>query len=105
MLVLTTSPSLSPSNAQGNVDPVVLFGSQDAIKAAVEDCIAKAGPTGHVLNLGHGVLVREGPSPAEGAAAVVLALGAGRQRPGLAAGGAGAGWAAAGRVAQSRLAC
>jgi len=42
---------------QGNVDPVVLFGSQDAIEAAVKDCIAKAGPRGHVLNLGHGVLV------------------------------------------------
>lgn len=42
---------------QGNVDPVVLFGSQDSIKTAVDDCIAKAGPRGHVLNLGHGVLV------------------------------------------------
>jgi uroporphyrinogen decarboxylase len=42
---------------QGNVDPVVLFGSQAAIEAAVADCVAKAGPTGHVLNLGHGVLV------------------------------------------------
>ena len=39
------------------MDPVVLFGSQEAIKAAVDDCIAKAGPRGHVLNLGHGVLV------------------------------------------------
>lgn len=49
---------LGPNVAvQGNVDPVVLFGSQAAIEAAVADCIAKAGPTGHVLNLGHGVLV------------------------------------------------
>lgn len=42
---------------QGNVDPVVLFGSQEAIESAVKDCIAKAGTKGHVLNLGHGVLV------------------------------------------------
>lgn len=42
---------------QGNVDPVVLFGSQEAVEQAVKDCITKAGPRGHVLNLGHGVLV------------------------------------------------
>lgn len=42
---------------QGNVDPVVLFGSQQAIEEAVRDCVTKAGSRGHVLNLGHGVLV------------------------------------------------
>jgi uroporphyrinogen decarboxylase len=42
---------------QGNVDPVVLFASEDAIEAAVKDCLSKAGPSGHILNLGHGVLV------------------------------------------------
>lgn len=42
---------------QGNVDPVVLFGSQTAVEEAVTDCITKAGSRGHVLNLGHGVLV------------------------------------------------
>ncbi|PSC72339.1 uroporphyrinogen decarboxylase [Micractinium conductrix] len=44
-------------SVQGNVDPVVLFGSQAAIEEAVRDCLTKAGPGGHVLNLGHGVLV------------------------------------------------
>ena len=44
-------------SVQGNVDPAVLFASQDAIEAAVKDCLNSAGPTGHVLNLGHGVLV------------------------------------------------
>lgn len=39
------------------MDPVVLFGSQAAIEDAVRDCLAKAGQHGHVLNLGHGVLV------------------------------------------------
>lgn len=42
---------------QGNVDPAVLFASPDAIEASVKDCLAKAGRKGHILNLGHGVLV------------------------------------------------
>ncbi|BDA47921.1 Uroporphyrinogen decarboxylase [Coccomyxa sp. Obi] len=44
-------------SVQGNVDPAVLFASPDAIEAAVKDCLAKAGQKGHILNLGHGVLV------------------------------------------------
>lgn len=44
-------------SVQGNVDPAILFADQDAITAAIKDCRAKAGDTGHVLNLGHGVLV------------------------------------------------
>jgi len=47
-------PNLS---VQGNVDPAVLFASQDAIEKAVKECIEAAGPRGHVLNLGHGVSV------------------------------------------------
>ena len=47
-------PNLS---VQGNVDPAVLFASQDAIEKAVKGCIEAAGPRGHVLNLGHGVSV------------------------------------------------
>jgi uroporphyrinogen decarboxylase len=43
--------------AQGNVDPMVLFADQDAIRAAVDDCVAKAGQRGHILNLGYGVTV------------------------------------------------
>ena len=42
---------------QGNVDPAVLFGPPEAVQQAVRDCCTKAGPTGHILNLGHGVLV------------------------------------------------
>ncbi|GMH35455.1 hypothetical protein BSKO_03323 [Bryopsis sp. KO-2023] len=42
---------------QGNVDPVLLFAGKDAITAGVKDCIAKAGRQGHILNLGHGVMV------------------------------------------------
>jgi uroporphyrinogen decarboxylase len=39
------------------VDPVILFAERDAITAAVQGCLAKAGTSGHILNLGHGVLV------------------------------------------------
>jgi len=45
-------------SVQGNLDPVVLFAPDPAaIDAAVEDVVRKAGAQGHVLNLGHGVLV------------------------------------------------
>ena len=42
---------------QGNVDPAVLFAAPEAVEQAVKDVCEKAGPTGHILNLGHGVLV------------------------------------------------
>jgi len=40
---------------QGNVDPMVLFGTEDAIRAEVARCLRQAGPRGHILNVGHGV--------------------------------------------------
>eukprot|EP00598_Pedospumella_elongata_P013232 CAMPEP_0185000208 /NCGR_PEP_ID=MMETSP1098-20130426/67570_1 /TAXON_ID=89044 /ORGANISM="Spumella elongata, Strain CCAP 955/1" /LENGTH=363 /DNA_ID=CAMNT_0027527347 /DNA_START=112 /DNA_END=1203 /DNA_ORIENTATION=+ len=40
----------------GNVDPMVLYGSEANIRSAVGKCIEQAGRGGkHVLNLGHGV--------------------------------------------------
>jgi len=42
---------------QGNVDPAVLFAPLPAITEAVESVVRKAGNQGHILNLGHGVLV------------------------------------------------
>lgn len=36
----------------GNVDPLILFAPQPAIRAAVRACIDEAGGQGHVLNLG-----------------------------------------------------
>jgi len=42
---------------QGNVDPAVLFASEEAVVEAVKTVCEKAGNKGHVLNLGHGVLV------------------------------------------------
>ena len=41
---------------QGNMDPGVLFGSQDFIRERILDNIRKAGNQGHIFNLGHGVL-------------------------------------------------
>jgi len=43
-------------NVQGNMDPGVLFGSQDFIRDRILDTIRKAGNRGHIFNLGHGVL-------------------------------------------------
>jgi len=41
----------------GNLDPTVLFGTEEQIRQAVRDCIDKAGGPGkHLLNLGHGVM-------------------------------------------------
>lgn len=42
---------------QGNMDPGVLFGSKDFIGDRILDTIHKAGNWGHIMNLGHGVLV------------------------------------------------
>eukprot|EP00899_Mesostigma_viride_P013057 jgi/Mesvir1/21752/Mv04157-RA.1 len=42
---------------QGNVDPAVLFATPEAIEDAIKDVLTKAGRKGHILNLGHGVLV------------------------------------------------
>ena len=42
---------------QGNIDPGVLFGSHDLIRDRIIDTVRKAGDWGHILNLGHGVLV------------------------------------------------
>ena len=41
---------------QGNVDPCVLLATPDAVTGAAHAAMASAGPRGHILNLGHGVL-------------------------------------------------
>lgn len=41
---------------QGNLDPAVLLcDNQDVIKERTHEILRKAGPTGHVMNLGHGI--------------------------------------------------
>ncbi|GBG86409.1 hypothetical protein CBR_g41405 [Chara braunii] len=44
-------------SVQGNVDPAVLFAGKEAIEESVKDVVRKAGNRGHILNLGHGVMV------------------------------------------------
>lgn len=41
---------------QGNVDPLVLFGTEGVIRDAVASCCRRAGRRGHILNVGHGVI-------------------------------------------------
>jgi uroporphyrinogen decarboxylase len=41
---------------QGNVDPAVLLGPPEKIRHATAEAVAALGGTGHVLNLGHGIL-------------------------------------------------
>jgi uroporphyrinogen decarboxylase len=49
---------------QGNLDPGVLFASHEVIKERTEEILKKAGRTGHVMNLGHGI---EAATPEENA--------------------------------------
>ena len=41
---------------QGNLDPVTLFAPLPVIRERVHDILRRAGPKGHIFNLGHGVL-------------------------------------------------
>lgn len=50
---------------QGNLDPAVLYATHDVIKERTHEILRKAGPTGHVMNLGHGI---EATTPEENAA-------------------------------------
>ncbi|MFQ3612891.1 MAG: uroporphyrinogen decarboxylase [Cyanobacteriota bacterium] len=40
---------------QGNLDPMVLLGSPQLIRQRTLEVIQKAGPQGHIMNLGHGI--------------------------------------------------
>jgi uroporphyrinogen decarboxylase len=41
---------------QGNVDPAVLLATPETVRTAASDAVRAAGPVGHILNLGHGIL-------------------------------------------------
>ena len=55
-------------SVQGNLDPTSLFLPIEGIEGRVREIIEKAGPTGHIFNLGHGILP---PTPVEHAQALV----------------------------------
>ena len=46
----------SSVGVQGNVDPGLLFGTPEAIRARILDTVRKAKGRRHILNLGHGIL-------------------------------------------------
>ncbi|KAM7278062.1 hypothetical protein ACFE04_005196 [Oxalis oulophora] len=47
----------SDIGVQGNVDPAYLFSTLPALTDEIQRVVKCAGPKGHILNLGHGVLV------------------------------------------------
>lgn len=53
---------------QGNLDPSYLFGEPDFVRERTLEVIEAAGPSGHILNLGHGV---DKDTPVEGVSAFV----------------------------------
>jgi len=60
--------TLGETPVQGNLDPSVLFAPPEEIEARTREVIDEAGPSGHVLNLGHGV---NKDTPVEGVRAFV----------------------------------
>ncbi|MBI4473499.1 MAG: uroporphyrinogen decarboxylase [Acidobacteria bacterium] len=53
---------------QGNLDPCLLLGPKERITAKAAEILEEAGPVGHIMNLGHGILP---PTPVENARAFV----------------------------------
>jgi uroporphyrinogen decarboxylase len=49
---------------QGNLDPVALFLPRAELEARAEDIVRRAGPLGHIFNLGHGILPPTDPEQA-----------------------------------------
>jgi uroporphyrinogen decarboxylase len=41
---------------QGNIDPAILLAGPDATRAAASELLRRVDPTGHIVNLGHGIL-------------------------------------------------
>ena len=61
---------------QGNLDPLALFLPRAELEARAADILRRAGPVGHIFNLGHGILP---PTDPDAAKALVDAVHAGAQ--------------------------
>jgi len=59
---------LGDTPVQGNLDPSYLLGDPEFVREKTREVIRKAGPEGHVLNLGHGI---DRSTPVENARAFV----------------------------------
>jgi uroporphyrinogen decarboxylase len=56
---------LGPGTAvQGNLDPTALFLPRAELEQRVRDILRRAGPRGHIFNLGHGILPPTDPDAA-----------------------------------------
>jgi uroporphyrinogen decarboxylase len=67
--------ALGPSLAvQGNLDPAVLLGGTAGIRSRAGDVLHRAGPTGHIFNLGHGILPDTPPDHARSLVEAVAEL-------------------------------
>jgi uroporphyrinogen decarboxylase len=67
---------------QGNLDPLALFLPRAELEARVQDILLRAGPVGHIFNLGHGILPPTDPEAAKALVDAVHRLG---RQPGAAA--------------------
>ena len=61
---------------QGNLDPLALFLPPAELEARVADILRRAGPVGHIFNLGHGILPPTAPEAAKALVDAVHRLGA-----------------------------
>ncbi len=50
---------------QGNLDPLALFLPREQLRERAQDIVRRAGPTGHIFNLGHGILPPTDPDSAK----------------------------------------
>jgi uroporphyrinogen decarboxylase len=56
---------------QGNLDPAILTAGGAATRAAADELLASVGRTGHIVNLGHGILPH---TPLDSVEALVAAV-------------------------------
>ncbi len=60
---------------QGNLDPLALFLPREQLVRRAEDIVRRAGPVGHIFNLGHGILPPTDPEAAKALVDAVHAAG------------------------------